>query len=260
MVMEKKLKQKILHAKREHQKGTATEVFHASFGGTYIRDIVYGANDGIITTFAVVAGVAGAQLNSKIVLILGFANLLADGLAMAIGNYLGTKSEQEYAAAERKMEEWEVEHLPNEESAEIRKIYQRKGFTGIDLDRVVKIITSDKKRWVDEMMIAELGIIPSDSSAAFKNGIATFIAFTSAGLLPLVPYVLNSFTPTLSNVNFQFSIIMTAAALFIVGSLRTLITKKYWLRSGIEMLLVGAIAASVAYFVGFLIEKSLTSR
>jgi len=251
--------QKILQAKREHARGTATESLHSRSGGTYIRDIVYGANDGIITTFAVVAGVAGAKLGSNIILILGFANLLADGLSMAISNYLGTKSEIEYAESEKKVEEWEINNLPQEETAEIRKIYQAKGFKGRDLDRAVAIITGNKKQWVKEMMIHELGILPHQKSAPIKNGITTFIAFIFAGLLPLTPYLFASSFQQLSTANFRLSAIMTGLALFVVGSLRVLITKKGWFRSGIEMLAVGAIAAVVAYCVGFFIEKSLIS-
>lgn len=238
-------------AKKAHHQGAATEMFHSVFGGTYVRDVVYGANDGIITTFAVVAGVAGAKLSTSVILILGFANLLADGLAMALGNYLGTKSEQEYIAGERQLERWEIDHLPQEEAAEIKAIYQRKGFTGQDLDRAVKIITADKNRWVDEMMVGELGLLPQDHRAPYKNGLATFIAFTLAGLFPLLPY--------LFNLNVKFSIVATAVSLFVVGSLRTFITKRTWWRSGLEMLFVGALAAVAAYLVGFFIEKSLTS-
>ena len=185
------------------------------------------------------------------VLILGFANLLADGLAMALGNYLGTKSETAYIAAERAMEAWEVDHLPQEERQEIRTIYQKKGFTGQDLDRAVVTITADKHRWVDEMMVSELGLISEvDHHAAIKKGLATFIAFTTAGLMPLLPYVLgiNSFIG---------SAVMTGLILFFVGSRRSLITRRHWLRSGLEMLGIGAIAATVAYLTGFAIDRAL---
>ncbi len=251
------LEEKIQVAKLAHKKGTAHETLHPHFGGEYIRDLVYGANDGIITTFAVVAGVAGASLSSNVILILGFSNLLADGLAMAIGNYLGTKSEIEYAQSEREMEAWEIKHLPKEEVQEIRDIYKAKGFKGKDLEKAVKIITSDKKRWINEMMIAEHGLLPSDNSAPIKNGIATFIAFGLAGLMPLLPYLLAIYFSAISPFSFKLSIIMTAASLFIVGSLRTLITKKQPLIAGLEMLLVGAVAAVVAFTVGRFIDQSL---
>src|SRR3989339_220693 len=125
------------------------EKYHASFGGTYIRDAVFGANDGIVTTFAVVAGVAGANLPLSTVLILGFANLLADGLAMGLGNYLGIKSEVDYIRRERRLEGWETVRAPDLERKEIEAIYRRKGFKGKELQRVVEVITGNKKVWVD---------------------------------------------------------------------------------------------------------------
>lgn len=246
------LEQKIKEVRAAHQKGHATEKYHATFGGTYIRDVVYGANDGIITTFAVVAGVAGANLSSNIVLILGFSNLLADGLAMAIGNYLGTKSEQEYIAKERKMEEWEIKHVPNCEIKEIRDIYKKKGFKGKSLTQMVDLVTSNKKLWVDTMMIDELGILPNDDQSPIKNGLATFLSFGIAGLFPLLPYLFQ--VPYLE---FNLSIVLTGLSLFAVGALRTLITKKHWLIAGLEMLFVGAIAAVVAYTTGHFIDQKL---
>lgn len=234
-----------------HYQHRVHELLHQSFGGTYIKDVVYGANDGIITTFAVVAGVAGANLSPAVVLILGFANLFADGFAMAIGNFLGTKSEEDYIKSERVTETWEVDHFPTQERQEIRAIYQKKGFSGKALDQAVTIITQDKDRWINEMMAAELNLpVTVNPHAAFKNSIATFIAFVAAGLMPLLPYILGIS-------NFLGSAIMAGLSLFFVGSLRTFITRRFWLHSGIEMLLVGAIAATVAYLTGFFLHRAL---
>lgn len=245
------LDQRIAFAKKAHHEHRSYEVFHQRFGGTYIRDLVYGANDGIITTFAIVAGVAGASLSASVILILGFANLLADGLAMALGNYLGTKSEADYVASERTMESWEIDHLPQEETAEIREIYKKKGFTGKDLNRAVSIIIADKTRWLNEMMISELHLIPELDTHPGKKGLATFIAFTLAGFMPLTPYILGT-------KSFTASATLAGIALFLVGSLRTIITRRHWLRSGVEMLLVGSLAASAAYLIGFLIDQFLS--
>lgn len=249
--MDQKLNLQVKEARLEHLIGKAREKYHATFGGTYIRDAVFGANDGIVTTFAVVAGVAGANLPWSTVLILGFANLLADGLAMGLGNYLGTKSEAEYITQERKMESWEVEHIPDLERKEIEIIYRRKGFRGQDLERAVQVITSNKKVWVDTMMTEELGLPPEKSEHPVKNGLATFIAFSFAGLFPLLPYLLRT------SQAFNFSIIITCLVLFAVGSLRSIITKKNWLIAGLEMLFVGTIAASAAFITGYLIKQTL---
>jgi len=225
------------------------EKYHASFGGTYIRDAVFGANDGIVTTFAVVAGVAGANLPLSTVLILGFANLLADGLAMGLGNYLGIKSEVDYIRRERRLEGWETVHAPDLERKEIEAIYQRKGFKGKELQRVVEVITGNKKVWVDTMMTEELGLPTEKSEHPVKNGVATFISFALAGLSPLLPYIFG--IPDAFNV----SIMVTGLTLFLVGSLRSLITKKPWFVAGLEMLLVGTVAAAAAYFTGDFIKR-----
>lgn len=244
--MNEELEAKIKEVKEAHDRGTAAEIYHKTGAGSYLRDMVYGANDGIITTFAVVAGVAGAQLPAKIVLILGFANLIADGFAMAIGNYLGTKSENDFQDKERKMEEWEIKYVPEEEKEELRRIYRDKGFSGADLEKAVAVLSENKKQWVDEMMISELGIIPGRQESPLKNGLATFIAFAGAGFLPLLPYLM----PSNGANSFTLAIATTAAALFLVGSLRSIFTKKMWLAAGLEMLGVGAIAAFAAYLIG----------
>jgi VIT1/CCC1 family predicted Fe2+/Mn2+ transporter len=247
-ITKKPNKELIQEIKLAHKDKTATEKIHKSGTGSYLRDIVYGANDGIITTFAVVAGVAGAGLDTKIVLILGIANLVADGFAMATGNFLGTRSENQLIKREREIEEWEIEYVPEEEKKEIEKIYSKKGFKGNDLTRATHVITSNKDVWVDEMMIGELGIVPGGEDHPLKNGIATFIAFVAAGILPLVPYVFG-FGNT-----FYTAIIMTGIALFVVGSIRTVFTKQNIIIAGLEMLGVGAIAAVVAYGLGYWIE------
>ncbi|PIP67088.1 MAG: hypothetical protein COV79_05455 [Parcubacteria group bacterium CG11_big_fil_rev_8_21_14_0_20_41_14] len=253
-MQQEELQEKIKQVKEAHKNKTAHEKYHKIDSGTYLKDIVYGANDGIVTTFAVVAGVAGAGLNAKVVIILGMANLIADGFSMATGNYLGTKSEMQFQKKEREMEEWEIEHIPEFEEEEIREIYRKKGFKGSDLDRAVKVITSNKKVWTDEMMHHELGMIPHDVSeeSPIKNALATFIAFGIAGFLPLLPYIFG-----IGN-GFMVAVGMTAIALFIVGSLRSFLTRKNWIISGLEMLFVGAIAAGFAYFVGYFIEKAVS--
>jgi VIT1/CCC1 family predicted Fe2+/Mn2+ transporter len=248
-IKNKNTKELIQEIKIAHKTKTSVEKYHKVGSGTYLRDMVYGANDGIITTFAVVAGVAGASLDVKIVLILGIANLIADGFAMATGNFLGTRSENQFKMREREMEEWEVVHVPDEEKKEIEAIFKKKGFSGEKLKQVTNIITSNKKVWVDEMMIHELGIIPGEEGNPLKNGFATFIAFVLAGFLPLIPYIIGV------SDGFTIAIIMTGIALFSVGALRNIFTKQNWIIAGLEMLGVGAIAAVVAYGLGYWIES-----
>src|SRR3954452_16190510 len=125
---------------------------------SYLRDWVYGGIDGTVTTFAVVAGVAGAELSTKTLLILGAANLFADGFSMAAANYSGTKAEIEEYAQVRHMEERHVELAPEGEREEIRQIFHAKGFRGAALDSAVDVITSKRQRWIESMMTEEHGL------------------------------------------------------------------------------------------------------
>lgn len=241
------------HTERAIKDSLEEPTIHDVEKGQYIGDMVYGAIDGIVTTFAVVSGVAGASLHSGIVLILGFANLFADGLSMAVGNYLGTKSEVEYKRRERYREEWEVENLPEEEKVEVRHIYRRKGFTGELLEKVVEVITGDKKQWVDTMLLEELHIIPEQKSP-YMAGFMTFASFVVAGFVPLLSYVLSYVFPFFAQYSYVISIALTFAIIFAVGSLRVYVTGKRWWSSGLEMLLVGGATAVVAYLIGYLLK------
>ena len=218
-----------------------------------MADAVLGATDGIVTTFAVVAGATGAYLSPGIVLIMGFANLLADGLSMAIGNYLGARSQQEYWKEERRREIWEIETLPQAEREEIRRLYRRKGFGGETLECIVETITSDKQLWVEEMMREELGI-QEERIAPLMSGLVTFSAFVLAGFLPLLSYVLAFFSSSLKPSTFPLSLGLTAIALFGVGVARRFMTGRSWWQSGFEILGVGGTAAACAFVVGYLLR------
>lgn len=234
--------------KEAHTKKAIHEEEHIE-SGKYIGDMVYGALDGIITTFAVVAGAAGAALSMGIVLILGFANLLADGLSMGVGNYLSTKSEEEYAEKEREREEWEVDNVPEGEREEIRVILKDWGFKGKGLTRATKIITSDRKLWVDMMMKEELGII-EEKKDAVKTGAVTFLAFLIFGLIPLCSYLFTMAVPGFGGNEFGLAVGLTLVSTFVLGSLRCLVIQKEWWKAGLEMLLLGGGTALVAYFIG----------
>lgn len=220
----------------------------------YLADAVLGATDGIVTTFAVVAGATGASLSPGIVLIMGFANLLADGFSMAVANYLGARSQQEYWREEEAREVWEVEHLPHAEREEMRRIYQQKGFEGELLDRVVATLTGDKQRWVEEMMREELGI-QRESIAPLVIGCVTFASFATAGLVPMLFYVAALLRPSLTEPAFLISVGLTASALFAVGAARCVMTRRVWWKSGLEILLTGGIAAACAFAVGHLLRS-----
>ncbi len=240
--------------KRAHSKGAiAHSIESHQLSGSFVGDFVYGAMDGSVTTFAVVSGVAGAGLSSGIVIILGFANLFADGFSMAVGNYLSTKSRNEFIENERRRERWEVEHYPEGEVEEVRQIFRKKGFRGRALEGVVKTITSDRKVWVETMMTEELGIIEERNSPV-RKGVVTFVSFASVGFIPLLPYVAAFFSEAVKANAYFLSFAFTFITFFLVGSAKIYVTGKNWLFSGLETLLIGGLAAAIAYGVGFLLR------
>jgi VIT1/CCC1 family predicted Fe2+/Mn2+ transporter len=226
---------------------------HGGASDKYIGDMVYGGLDGIVTTFAIVSGVAGARLGSDVILILGLANLLADGLSMAAGAYLSSKSEREYYQREREREEWEVEHFPDGERLELVELYTGKGYSQDDAETLVAIQSKNKETWVDEMMVQELGLLPDDRRPIL-SALATLGAFVIAGSVPLLAYLLGLFVSLDPDVSFATTIALSGIALFGLGAAKVLITERNWFRSGMEMLVVGGLAAGVAYLVGYLLQ------
>lgn len=219
----------------------------------YLGDAVYGALDGIVTTFAVVAGVAGASLSGNLILILGIANLLADGTSMAAGNYLGRKSEKDYRKKHREEEEQAIEEDPTNAKKDLRKSYAVRGFSGNILDSIVKHVSEDKSRWLEERMQTEHG--SEDLINPYKAGFVTFASFVVAGAIPLLSYAVALLVPGMMNISFSLACLLTGLTLFFVGSLRSKLIKKPWWLAGWEMLFVGGIAAVVAYVVGFLLRS-----
>jgi VIT1/CCC1 family predicted Fe2+/Mn2+ transporter len=209
--------------------------------------------DGIVTTFAVVSGVAGANLGSHVVLILGLANLLADGFSMATGAYLSVKSQAEYYLREWQREAWEVEHFPEGEKAELIEVYRAQGYPEADARALGEIHARDDQRWIRAMMIEELGLMP-DERRPLASGLATFLAFVIAGSLPLLVYVVGILTPIAPETAFPVAIALSAVALFGLGAAKVFVTHRNPLRNGVEMLLVGGLAAAVAYSVGALLR------
>ena len=219
----------------------------ASVDHNYIRDFIYGGIDGAVTTFAVVAGVAGAALQWHIVLILGFANLIADGFSMAASNYLGTKAERDDYIRLEKIEYRHIEQYPEGEKDEIRHIYREKGFEGEALEQAVELITADKERWVKTMLAEEYGL-PSEIRSPMTAALLTFTSFVICGLVPLVPYLFKT------DNDFLISSVMTGITFFIIGSIKSKWSTASWFRSGLETLLVGSAAAALAYGVGILLK------
>ena len=217
--------------------------------GKYLKDMIFAANDGVVTTFAVIAGVAGAELPAVIILIVGFANVLADGFSMATGNYLGTKAEQEFYDRERQKEIEEIDTIRDREIAEIREILEKRGYRGKDLEEFVRLLASNKDCFADFMMHEELGLFKPDRDSPMRHAAATFISFAIAGAIPLLPYVFG-----LSS-SFAAASILAGLTLFGTGASRRYFSGKSWIVSGGEMLLVGGAASVIAYIVGALLRN-----
>lgn len=224
----------------------------------YLSEFVYGGIDGAVTTFAVVAGGFGANLDNGIIIILGFANLLADGFSMSVGAYLSAKSEKENYKKHQDIEYWEVDNLPEVEREEIREIYQSKGFKGELLEKVVDQICSDKDLWVAEMMKDELNMM-EETKSPFRIGLATLVSFILVGFIPLMVYLWDFFSAIEINIFFWTSI-LTGIAFMLVGWLKSLVNQTPAIRSIAETLMLGLLAALVAYYVGDLLENFFLNK
>lgn len=226
----------------------------------WLPDFVYGGIDGAVTTFAVVAGVVGAKLSIPVILVLGFANLLADGFSMAVGKYSSDKAELERIQHVKALEERAIVEKPREERQEIKDILKEFGFKGKDLTQAAKIITSNPENWVHMMLHHEFHIV-EDNIHPYKGALATFVAFILIGAIPLVGYTLQATIGLFAGWQGSLFAVTTAAtlfALFIVGTVKSRFSKKQFLLAGLETALMGGIAAAIAYGVGHGLAQLVT--
>ena len=236
-------------AKKELEEHLASDI-HGNQLGPYIHDIIYGGNDGIVTTFAVVAGTVGADLPHGVIIILGIANLLADGISMGTGAYLSLKSQRDQYARLRKEEEDEIRDDPAMEKAEIEHFFEQKGLQGPELKKVVDVITSNKRAWLDIMMCEEHQMAEEAPTSPFAHGIATTAAFAVFGSIPLLPYLFG----IAHDLRFITAIISTIIGLALLGVSRSFITQQRLLQGPIEVVFAGALGAAVAYGIGALLR------
>lgn len=210
---------------------------------SYLRDWVYGGIDGAVTTFAIVAGATGAALSNNVILILGIANLLADGFSMAAANFIGTKAETDDYERLKAREQRHIQQVPEGEREEIRQILISKGFEGEILENAAAVITSSEQRWIDTMLTEEYGLPPSNRSA-WKAALATFMAFLLCGIIPIIPFIFGVTAGATS------AAAMTAVVFFGIGSAKSYWSLAHWSRSGLETVGLGMTAAGLAYGVG----------
>jgi VIT1/CCC1 family predicted Fe2+/Mn2+ transporter len=221
----------------------------------YLGEFVYGGMDGSVTTFAVVAGSAGAGFDTSVILILGFANLFADGFAMSVGAYLSAKTNRQNFLKREREKLYEIEDDPERARSMIRTIYHHKGFTEPLLNKVVDVITNNKDRWIDSIMKDDLGMTIEQKSPVL-TGVITYRSFILVGLIPLAAYVYDLATGFDSDM-FLWSSVLTMVAFGFIGFLKSFVTETSHVKGILETVTLGALAAFVAYFVGAVLEKMI---
>jgi VIT1/CCC1 family predicted Fe2+/Mn2+ transporter len=219
--------------------------------GSWLRETVFGANDGLVSNVALVSGIAGGTGNPDFILLGGIAGLVAGAISMSLGAYISTKSEREFRDAEEKRERWEIENMREQELAETRQIFRLKGITGPLLDEVVDVVSRDHDQWIRLMMTDELGF----SHAAPRPVVSAMImgvAFAIAAFFPVVPYIFTEGSMALGT-----SLALSGVALFSVGALRAWITTGSMLFKGVEMVVLAAAAVGIAFAIGQAVDVSV---
>ncbi|RBI70576.1 GMP synthase [Roseovarius sp. TE539] len=234
------------HRREAHSLGRTQE---------FLKQIVYGGNDGIVTTFAIVAGFAGAQsegvaqIGGLAVLVFGLANLFADAVSMGLGEYLSLRSQHDLYRSRRASELEEISRNPDQERTELFEILRQRGLPAGEADTAATILTRHPRIMADLMMTYEFGMQDPDEENPAISGLVTFLSFTVFGAVPLVPYFLRD--PT--HETFLLSVLATFGALCGLGLLRWNATGEMILRCVGETVLVGAICAAVAFGVGWIV-------
>lgn len=241
-----------LQLEHSHQPDAIIQRLAQPNSASYLRDAVYGAIDGAVTTFAIVSGVAGAGLAAKIVIILGIANLIGDGFSMAAANFLGTRAENQRRRQLRAIERKHIEVCPSGEQEEIRQILIQQGYQGELLDKTIEHITGDEEAWVRTMLEHEYGV-SGPETAPLPAALTTLVSFVVVGALPLIPFIAE-WVFHFEASSFTISTVTTGVAFFIVGSLKSRYVEQHWLTSGLETLIVGALAAGLAFACGYLLS------
>lgn len=250
-----------IHATREaHQlthygemPGVHSEA-HKKTSSEYLKAIVFGGLDGIVTIFAIVAGCVGANLHPSKVVIIGIGNLLADAISMGFGEFVSSSAEVDFVKSEREREEWEIENCPEEEKQEMVEIYRdRYGFSDEDAEALVGITFKYREFFVCHMMVEELGLMATEGPSPLRRGAVMFASFSVFGLLPLagfVAWLTLSASSTDSHFAFVVACVVSGVALFILGFFKGRFVNQSSLKSGLLMILNGTCAGTVAYTVG----------
>ncbi len=237
---------------REHHPAVIKQRLKQAAKSQNISNAVLGGIDGCVTTFAVVSSSVGAGLPSSVAVIMGFANLFADGFSMAVSSYESIKAEREFIEGIRRTEEMHIDNVPKGEREEIRQIFYKKGFRGETLEQIIDTICQDKDLWIETMLTEEHGVHRA-SSSPLKSAITTFSSFIFVGAIPLIPFF---FTQLQMQDKFIISAGLAGIMFFSIGALKGLVFKKSISFSGLSTLLTGSMAAGLAYLVGHLLRNA----
>ncbi len=210
-----------------------------------LADIILGGQDGLVNVLGIVLGVASATSDRYIVLIAGLVATFAESISMAAVAYTTARAEQDHYRREIEQEKWEIEHLPEVETEEIRLIYMKKGLRGKELSQMVKSVTSNKELWVSVMMTEELGMMPVENFNPVRAAIIVGFSATVGSLIPLAPFFFLSVGDSII-----LSLVIGTLVLFAVGAYKAKITVGKWWKSGAEMAIIGMVAAIAGYFIG----------
>lgn len=216
-----------------------------------VSDAVLGGIDGCITTFAVVSGSVGAGFPSSVAVILGFANLFADGFSMATSNYESIRAQQEFNDAIKNSEKMHIKEIPEGEREEIRQIFRAKGFDNELLENIIDTITKDERVWLEVMLAEEHGISKT-SPSPYRSALVTFLAFIFVGTFPLIPYLISSLE---IKEQFIFSAILAGIMFFLIGMYKNIAHAKPSFSSGVRTLFTGGAAASLAYVTAYILRE-----
>jgi VIT1/CCC1 family predicted Fe2+/Mn2+ transporter len=209
---------------------------------------VFGVNDGLVSNFSLVMGIAGTEAEPRFVLLAGVAGLLAGAFSMAAGEYVSVRAQRELYEQQIDLEKQELEASPEEEREELALIYQAKGVPGNQADELAKQILSNPETAIDTLAREELGLDPASLGSPWLAALSSFVAFAIGAALPVIPYVV-----TTGHEAFLGSAALCGTALFVVGALISLFTGRNMLYSGLRMLCIGAGAATVTFLVGRLL-------
>ena len=218
-------------------------------GGGGVRDMIFGANDGLVSTLAFVAGVFGAITDPYIVLLSGIAELFAGTISMAAGSYQSSKSELEVLERESQRKKVKKGRTPEEEREELIKFYQAEGFKRGEAEAIVDRVAGEKELSTQVGTLEELGLAPEELGNPVKAGVLCGVSFGLAALVPILPFAFQALSCTDALIA---SIVATVATLFGVGAMKTIFSRKSWVRSGLEMMVIGAFAAAITYMIGTL--------